>query len=689
MRLEDLNGRRFGRYSIVELLGRGGMAAVYRAHDTALRRDIALKLLYPQFSGDAALVERFQREAVLAAQLDHPNIVPIYDVGESDDLAYIAMKLLGGQSLADILLTRSVLTLPELVPVIEQIASALDYAHARGIVHRDIKPANILIEEPGANRAQSQPKAQGLTHISPHASAVLTDFGIAKSLDAPSMTGTGVLIGTPDYMAPEQIRAGQAVDGRADIYALGVLVFRCLTGRRPFEGNTQEVLLGHLDGRFSNPSALVPSLPAALDPVIRTAMALRPEERYQTASAFARALRSAAGLDLPTPPPAARYGPDPRAVVPRVAADELTRNSGPTPDAGEPTRRGVVRPVPAQAATMADRSQPATQVRQAAPVAPKRSNLNLILAAVIGLLLVFGATLLFANQFLGGVAVAPTNTPAVVPQETATATATAPVPTSTSAPPATVVPSPTPEPPSPTSEPVIATSGATLVPVLPTNTSIPPTLPPTLPPTATATVPPTNTSVPNTPTPEPPTLTATLTPSPTLEPTLTPTPCAIGTTGGFGMLLDQNERVRTRIGCPVEPEQGGVGTLAEQRFEGGSMLYFQPIEAIYVFIGVGNGRWARFEQDELAQLATPTPAPSPGTDLYIPERGFGLVWAYNAEIRRQLGYAVAPEGGLFEGAYQPYQNGAMLYSGNGLGRGKTLYVLYSDGTFERYDDPNQ
>ena len=149
MRLEDLIGQRLGRYEILALVGRGGMAAVYRAHDTALRRDVALKVLYPQYGGDAALVERFQREAVLAANLDHPNILPIYDVGEANGLVYIAMRLLSGRSFADTLRMRGALPPAELVPIVEQIAAALDYAHARQIVHRDIKPANILIEGMG------------------------------------------------------------------------------------------------------------------------------------------------------------------------------------------------------------------------------------------------------------------------------------------------------------------------------------------------------------------------------------------------------------------------------------------------------------------------------------------------------------------------------------------------------------
>ncbi len=239
------------------------MAAVYRAHDTALRRDVALKVLYPQYSGDTNLIDRFQREAVLAASLDHPNIVPIYDVGEADGMVYIAMKLLGGQALADILRQRPVLPLEEVVSIVEQIAAALDYAHARQIVHRDIKAGNILLEDDPLG-------------LHPGPRAILTDFGIAKSLGTSGMTGTGVLIGTPDYMAPEQIRSSQTVDYRADIYALGVLIFRCLTGRLPFEGGTEQVLMGHLYGNFSDPSMIVTTLPVAVDAVVRKGHGARP-----------------------------------------------------------------------------------------------------------------------------------------------------------------------------------------------------------------------------------------------------------------------------------------------------------------------------------------------------------------------------------------------------------------------------
>ncbi|MFN8566941.1 MAG: serine/threonine-protein kinase [Kouleothrix sp.] len=181
---------------------------------------------------------------MLAAGLDHPNILPIYDVGDADGLVYIAMRLLSGQSFADVLRLHGALAIGELLPIIDQVASALDYAHARQIVHRDIKPANIHDRAPEPGRLTL-------------ARAILTDFGIAKSLDSAvrGLTATGVLIGTPEYMAPEQIRGGNAVDARADIYALGVLVYRALTGRRPYEGGTEEVLMGHLHGTFALPSS--------------------------------------------------------------------------------------------------------------------------------------------------------------------------------------------------------------------------------------------------------------------------------------------------------------------------------------------------------------------------------------------------------------------------------------------------
>ncbi|NTW97765.1 MAG: serine/threonine protein kinase, partial [Oscillochloris sp.] len=282
--LRTLINQRLGRYTITELLGRGGMAAVYRATDTVLQRDVALKVLYPQYSDDQSLVERFTREAVTAAALEHPHIVPVYDVGEHEGMAYIAMKLLSGETLQDHLQRVGAIGPDELCRLLAPVADALDYAHSRGVIHRDIKPGNIFLCQTPSGAAQ----------------VMLTDFGIAKRLDAPGLTTTGALIGTPDYMAPEQI-AGRPVDARTDVYALGMLAYRALTGRRAFDGSTQDVLMGHLYRQPPLPSAVAPGLPAALDPVLLRAVASDANSRFPSAGAFVRALGDTAAAASPAP----------------------------------------------------------------------------------------------------------------------------------------------------------------------------------------------------------------------------------------------------------------------------------------------------------------------------------------------------------------------------------------------------
>ncbi|HWQ11516.1 MAG TPA: hypothetical protein VNL77_01880 [Roseiflexaceae bacterium] len=168
---------------------------------------------------------------------------------------------------------------------------------------------------------------------------------------------------------------------------------------------------------------------------------------------------------------------------------------------------------------------------------------------------------------------------------------------------------------------------------------------------------------------------------------VTPTPCPVPLAGGFGVLWERDDVIRERLGCPTRQEAGGQ--IAEQPFQRGSMFYFQPLEQIYALVGTENGTWRLFPQDDLAGLATPTPAPDPGNGLVVPVGGFGLVWGYNQVVRDELGYGTAPEAGLFDGARQPFERGRMLWSSRGLGRGPTIYVLYDDGTFERYADPNQ
>jgi len=661
MRLEDLASRRIGRYEVMALLGQGGMAAVYRARDTVLQRDVALKVLYPQFLSDATLVERFRREAVLAARLDHPGIVPIYDIGETDGTAFIAMRLLDGPSLADVLRVRQRLTIDETIALLDQLAAALDYAHANGVIHRDIKPANIILEGLGTLWNRSNPALLEQVRLTvPTMRAILTDFGIAKALDAPGTTTTGVLIGTPEYMAPEQIRGDVRIDGRADVYALGVLTFRCLTGRSPFEGTTQEVLLGHLEGAIVDPSALEPTIPQPIGAAIRLALARRPADRYRTAGEFVRALRSAARMEAPLRPIASTPRPAPDMV--RVAADA-------------PTGIGDVRPPSARHEAPLPPPPPTT----GAAVPPRRPlHPALIALLALGALILGGGGAVLAGRLL----FAPTPTPtALLVIDTAT-----PTPTFTTTPTATPTPTALPSPtPAPTETPTATPSPtATATPVPPTPTPRP-TNTPSATPTSAPTETPTTTPSPSpsiTPTPSS-TPTATNTATPTA--TLTPTPCPIAPIRGFGEVWNKNPTVARRLGCPTDIERGGSNTLIEQRFEGGSMTSFLPIGDIYVLIGFSRGEWQRFPYP--APLPPDTPAtPTPPAGLQTPVDIFGTVWATNPGVRQNLGFALRPQSATIEGAYQPFTGGVMIYSSEGLGRGKTIYVLYDDGTFERYDD---
>lgn len=202
-------------YEVLDEIGRGGMAVVFRARDRALDRDVAIKMLPISMSFDNDFVERFQREARMSAQLEHPNIVPIYRVGRAGRVIYFVMKYVRGASLGTVLSQRHTLPPEEIREVLRDTAHALAYAGRRGVVHRDIKPDNILYDEDRW---------------------VLADFGIAKSASAPSLTQSGAAVGTPHYMSPEQARA-RPIDGRADIYSLGILAYQCLTGRVPFDGD--------------------------------------------------------------------------------------------------------------------------------------------------------------------------------------------------------------------------------------------------------------------------------------------------------------------------------------------------------------------------------------------------------------------------------------------------------------------
>jgi serine/threonine-protein kinase len=254
---DQLIGKTLGQFEIQSELGRGGMATVYRAKQKSINRVVAIKVLPPALLHDVGFYERFAREVDVIARLEHPHILPIYDYGEADGMPYIAMRYLAGGSLAQ-RLRRGIPPIKALPRAISQIAEALDHAHRQGIIHRDLKPGNILLDENG--------------------NAYLTDFGIAKVLDS-NLTGSAI-IGTPAYMSPEQAN-GLALDGRSDIYSLGVVLYELLTGREPFDAPTPiALLLKHIQEPLPSVRAIRPELPAALDTVIAHATAKTPDARY-------------------------------------------------------------------------------------------------------------------------------------------------------------------------------------------------------------------------------------------------------------------------------------------------------------------------------------------------------------------------------------------------------------------------
>ncbi len=262
-----------GQYRIDDEIGRGGMSVVYRAHDPRLNRDVAMKVLPPELAHDSAVRSRFTREAQTSAQLSHPNIVPIYDVGERDGVAYFVMGLVTGGHLAERLARHPLRPIDEVRRILAEVADALAYAHLRGVIHRDIKPDNILLE-------------------SEHGRALVTDFGIARAMEEGArLTQTGIAVGTPTYMSPEQAVGERDIDGRSDVYSLGVVGYQMLTGRVPFiAGNSMALLLKHVSEPPRPILELRPETPKPLAEAIERALAKAPDGRWQTAAAFRDAL---------------------------------------------------------------------------------------------------------------------------------------------------------------------------------------------------------------------------------------------------------------------------------------------------------------------------------------------------------------------------------------------------------------
>lgn len=277
--MQDFTGTTWGRFQIIEERGRGGMAVVYKAYDDTLQRTVALKVLLPVLAANEEFTRRFRREAITAANLRHPNIVVIYDVGSHNSFQYIVMEYLEGPTLQQEIQQGGAMSLKRTMAILRQLAEALDYAHRQGLVHRDVKPANVII---GARDR-----------------ATLTDFGLVTAARRGKITGEGVAIGTLNYMSPEQA-TGKDVDSRSDIYSLGVVTYEMLAGDAPFRGTTPYETLRDLIHKSPPPLSKKNSqIPAGVELAVSTALAKDPSRRFGTAGQFAEALATAAGLGIP------------------------------------------------------------------------------------------------------------------------------------------------------------------------------------------------------------------------------------------------------------------------------------------------------------------------------------------------------------------------------------------------------
>ncbi|WP_405442475.1 serine/threonine protein kinase [Streptomyces avidinii] len=313
----DLRGTQIAGYLVESEIGRGGMAVVYEARDLRLDRRVALKLLAPELARNDTFRQRFVHESKVAATIEHPHIVPVFEAGEADGLLYIAMRLVEGPDLRVMLDRTGPLPVETVARIAGQVASALDAAHAHDLVHRDVKPGNILI-------------AAGTDGDHPE-HAYLTDFGLTKkSLSLTGFTTDGQFVGTVTYVAPEQI-SGKPVDGRCDVYSLGCVVHEALTGEPPFQRDDDIALLwAHQYDPPPAPSALRPGLPQAVDEVVAKALAKSPDDRWNSCLEFTGALRRAgegAGPGTGAEPPVT--GPAGEAA--RAAADARDALPAPPP----------------------------------------------------------------------------------------------------------------------------------------------------------------------------------------------------------------------------------------------------------------------------------------------------------------------------------------------------------------------
>lgn len=401
------------RYVVEELLGQGGMSAVYKATDPNLKRVVAIKVIHSHLSGNSDFVQRFEEEAASVAQLRHHGIIQVHDFNRDDDLYYMVLEFVPGETIQDHLKrlddNGQKLSPAKAIEYMAGICDAVDYAHQRGMIHRDIKPANLMLTTTGQ--------------------VILMDFGIAKIVGGTRHTATGAVVGTAMYMSPEQIK-GEQPDRRTDIYSLGVTLFEMVGGRPPFEANSaMTLMMMHINDPVPNPKKLNPNVPDSLVAIINKALAKDPNDRYQTAAQMAAALRNALSADSSSP----------KATM---MEDVTFMNQARGTTIEKPVAGTYVEstPIVAGKGTMVESSVPGSvYAPPLAPPAPKpksRMMLPIIAAGVIGLLCLVGGGIVAANQLFGGPS--PTETPTLaIPTDTQLAVA---APVSTDIPTETAIP---------------------------------------------------------------------------------------------------------------------------------------------------------------------------------------------------------------------------------------------------------
>jgi serine/threonine-protein kinase len=432
-----------GRYRLMREIARGGMASVWQAEDTLLDRLVAVKLLHPQFADDPEFLERFRREARAAARLSHPNVVPIYDVGDNVDsrTPYIVMELVEGGNLKDRIRRAAPLPDSEIRDIGSTLAATLDYAHRKGLIHRDVKPQNVLLGEDGRPR--------------------LTDFGIAQAIASSGLTRTGAVMGSVHYIAPELVR-GQKALPQSDVYSLGVVLYEMATGRVPFQADTDlAVALAHVEETPPAPRALNARLAPDIERTILRALAKSPEQRFLSGADLASALREGSNG---TAGSATRSV---AAVAARRAAEATQRMPVTAPVNAVPRASGPAAAAPA-AAPFARRSARPQAIRGIGTGTGTGGGLLVLLLALAAVLVVLGAGFFgLARLSREGIATPQptslsTTPPTAVPKPVVVPTGTpspTPTPTSTATPSPSATPttSPTPVPPTPTPVPPTAT----------------------------------------------------------------------------------------------------------------------------------------------------------------------------------------------------------------------------------------